>query len=265
MSIFFAVALALSGVVSDGGGNSATIKLSRLVAFKPAIRSFMFASEYVGIIDFSRNDHNAFVLQLNTSNTVVKHGAVLNLSSVSAPHYKLARGTGYYVWLNFTIWISAASTSDPNHCLHIICRRFTMIVKRATSQNFDWVKFVIGNGDFRNVNICPQLSPRGIPGDFVAFPRCVEGRINQPHPNGAQANAKDRSGSHDVSPKRGLSLSYQILLVSLVCATFVSCLGKAVSLVERGHGDTAIPYIIMGIFGILGSMIVGLPLVFGGF
>jgi hypothetical protein len=55
----------------------------------------------------------------------------------------------------------------------------------------------------------------------------------------------------------------KILLAAFVISLFTACLYRAVALAERGQGDTAILYVIIGVPGVFSSIILGLALIFG--
>ena len=58
-------------------------------------------------------------------------------------------------------------------------------------------------------------------------------------------------------------LRYKILLLALILTGFCMCLYRAVRLVSRGQTKAAIPYIVIGISGIFGSLLLGPPIIFG--
>jgi len=100
--------------------------------------------------------------------------------------------------------------------------------------------------------------------DFIGAFGFSESRPDKKHPDSTETHAYHSGGAHYVGPQSGLFLGYKVLFVALMCAAFVACLGNAVRLIDRGLADAGIPYLFIGIFGILTSLIIGLPLVFGG-
>jgi hypothetical protein len=53
------------------------------------------------------------------------------------------------------------------------------------------------------------------------------------------------------------------LLATLVFSLFAACLYRAVALTERGQGNAAIGYILVGVPGVFASVILGLMFVLG--
>ncbi|WP_429603515.1 hypothetical protein [Sphingobium xanthum] len=115
------------------------------------------------------------------------------------------------------------------------------------------------NNDSRAV-----LGHQRILADLVGLPRSLEGCVNKINADDTQAHADHSGGAHYVSPKGGSFLSYQILFVALICAAFVASIVHALSLLDRGHADTGLGYLLVGISGIFCSLIIGLPSIFGG-
>ena len=115
---------------------------------------------------------------------------------------------------------------------------------------------------FSNKDIWAQMPFRCVFGNFVCFASFVKGGVNQENADRAQSHAYDGSNGHYISPERGLPLRYKVLFVALVFAGFFASLFNAIRLIDGERADTALPYLFAGVFGIIVSTIIGLPLIF---
>lgn len=102
------------------------------------------------------------------------------------------------------------------------------------------------------------------PGNYVSLLGFAESGPDEEYADDAQAHAYDGGGGHDVSPKGGLPLGYKVLLVALVFSLFVASFCNAIRLVLNGRGEAGLPYLIVGVSGIFGSLIMGFPFVYAG-
>ncbi len=84
-----------------------------------------------------------------------------------------------------------------------------------------------------------------------------KGLPDQEYADTAQSNPYDSSQTHYQSPERHGALGIKIILVALVFASGVLSFCRAIYLGLAGKGDTGLPYMIVGVAGILSGVILG--------
>lgn len=123
----------------------------------------------------------------------------------------------------------------------------------------------VSDGKFgaNSIKIGSKLPFSGTLGDDVAFFSGSKRDPNQEDADGAKNHADYGRPSGYHSPQRGSLLSGKVLLVALIAALFVCGFARAVCLVERGCYGAAYPYIIGSVSGLFGTIMLGLPFIFG--
>lgn len=122
----------------------------------------------------------------------------------------------------------------------------------------------VRSGDF-DLYPRPNLEFKGSLSDLIGFFRSVERSPDQRNTNGAQSHSYDSSRPHDESPKSGLLLRNKVLLITLISAVFIGLLCRAFIKLSDGDDAAGLPYLLLGVFGVMASLIVGPALIFGGF
>ncbi len=116
-----------------------------------------------------------------------------------------------------------------------------------------------------DLNPGPNLVFKSGLSNLVSLLGGVEGSPNQGHTNGTQTHSYDRSSAHNESPQGGLLLRNKVLLITLICAVFVGLLCRAFIRLSEGDDAAGFPYLLLGVFGVMASFIIGPALIFGGF
>lgn len=267
------LALALGGGVASVGYAESVTKLERPFVPYPTKLSDVFVSECIPIPDHAPKYHHRAPVNQPFSDILEGNfllgdsclKLVFAMGKIGATIPSAFDIRGNWKILAQLLPVSVSKEANLEVTLDLISRCQTSIDVFDGSSNFAIDKQGFPEGSFRHTNIGSQLMLSSVARNIIGLFRSIESRPNEENADRAQSHPDHGSECHNVSPQGGLSLGYKIAFVALVIAGFVACLLRAIVLLGNGKVETGLPYLVAGIFGIMASVGVGLPLIFGAF